>query len=146
MEHLKPGWFQIYLDFCRQYKSCTLRSWVHPILLLFKNFSRQLKDNDTCQCCSDCFPHWPHISGCVQNCRTTFQCIVVLQWQGEVPEKAHNYGTELGNFFRTFSPCLENNDTLKCSSDMWSMWKTVRSQDLRVQQKWIYIFTWIKTF
>ena len=48
---------------------CTLRSWVHPILMLFRTFSPRLEDIDTFQCSSDSFLHWPHISGCVQNCQ-----------------------------------------------------------------------------
>ena len=79
--------------------------------------------------------HIDHISqGVCKIVRTTFQCIVVLQSQGEGPEKAHNYGTDWGQILRTFSLRFENNDTLKCSSDSfaytlryWSMWKTVRT-------------------
>ena len=33
---------------------------------------------------------------------------------------SHNYWTDLGQTFRTFSPRLENNDTLKCSSDSFA--------------------------
>ena len=54
--------------------------------------------------------------GVCKTVRTTFQCIVVVQLLGEGPEKAHNNWTELGQIFRIFSPRLENNDTLKCSS------------------------------
>ena len=62
--------------------------------------------------------HIDHISqGVCKTVRTTFQCIVVLQSRGEGPEKAHNYGTDLGQTFRTFSPRLKNIDALKCSSD-----------------------------
>ena len=34
----------------------------------------------------------------------------------KVLKKAHNYGTDLGQICRIFSPQLENNDILKCSS------------------------------
>ena len=65
--------------------------------------------------------HIDHISQNVcKTVRTTFQCIIILQLQGEGPEKAHNYGTDLGQIFRTFSPRLENNDTLKCSYDSFA--------------------------
>ena len=65
--------------------------------------------------------HIGHISqGVCKTVRTTFWCIIVLQSRGEGPEKAHNYGTDLGQIFRTFSPQLENNDTLKCSSDSFA--------------------------
>ena len=65
--------------------------------------------------------HIDHISqGVCKTVRTTFWCIIVLQSRGEGPEKAHNYGTDLGQIFRTFSPQLENNDTLKCSSDSFA--------------------------
>ena len=52
--------------------------------------------------------------------RTTFWCIIVLQLRGEGPEKAHNYGTDSGKIFRTFSPQLENNDTVRYSSDSFA--------------------------
>ena len=62
-----------------------------------------------------------HISqGVCKTVRTTFWCIIVLQSWGEGHEKAHNYGTDSGQIFRTFSPQLENNDTLKCSSDSFA--------------------------
>ena len=41
--------------------------------------------------------HIDHISqGVCITVRTTFQCTVGLQLRGEGPEKAHNYGTDLG--------------------------------------------------
>ena len=73
--------------------------------------------------------HIGHISQVVcKTVRTKFWCIIVLQLWREGPEKAPNYGTDWGQIFRTFSPQLVNNDTLKLHTqwDMWSMWKTVR--------------------
>ena len=62
--------------------------------------------------------HIDHISqGVCKTVGTTFQCIVVLKLEGEGPEKAHNYGTDLGQIFMTLSPRLEKNGTLQCSSD-----------------------------
>ena len=46
--------------------------------------------------------------------------MIVLQSQGEGPEKAHNYGTGSGQIFRTFSQLLENKNTLKYSSDSFA--------------------------
>ena len=65
--------------------------------------------------------HIDHISqGVGKTVRTTFWCIIVLQSQIEGPEKAHNYGTDWGQIFRTFSPQLENKDTLKYSFDSFA--------------------------
>ena len=65
-----------------------------------------------------------HIDHIFQNMwktvRTTFLCTIVLQSWGEGHEKEQNYGTDSGQIFRTFSPQLENNDTLKCSSDSFA--------------------------
>ena len=55
--------------------------------------------------------------GVCKTVKTTFWCIIVLQSWGEAHEKAHNYGKDLGQIFRTFSPQL---DTLKCSSDSFA--------------------------
>ena len=95
------------------YLSCSLRCWVNQISMLFRTFSLQLEDIDTFQCSSESFPHWSHISGCVQNCQ-----IYILMH--DCWEKAHNYGTDSGQIFRTFSPQLENNNTLKSSSDSFA--------------------------
>ena len=35
--------------------------------MLFRTFSQRLEDIDTFQCSFNSFPHWPYISGCVQN-------------------------------------------------------------------------------
>ena len=44
--------------------------------------------------------HIDHISsGVCKIVRITFKYIVVLQSRGEGPEKAHNYGTDLGQIF-----------------------------------------------
>ena len=65
--------------------------------------------------------HIDHISqGVCKTVGTTFWYIIVLQSRGEGPKKAHNYGTDSGQIFRTFSSQLENNDTLKCSSDSFA--------------------------
>ena len=65
--------------------------------------------------------HTDHISqGVCKTDRTTFGCIIVHQSRGEGPEKAHNYGTDLGQICKTFSPQLENNKTLKFSSDSFA--------------------------
>ena len=65
--------------------------------------------------------HIDHMSqGVCKTVRTTFWCIIVLLLWGEGPVKTHYYGTDLGQIFRTFSPQLENNDTLKCSSDSFA--------------------------
>ena len=77
--------------------------------------------------------HIDHKSqGVCKTVRTKFWCIIVLQLRGEGHEKAHNYGTDSGQIFRTFSPQLENNDTLNVvlivlhtPCNMWSVWKTV---------------------
>ena len=64
--------------------------------------------------------HIDHISqGLCKTARTTFWWIIVLQLRGEGLEKAHNYGTDLGRIFRTFSPQLENNSTFKFCSVMF---------------------------
>ena len=90
----------------------TLRSWVHPSSMLFRTFSPGLEDIDTFQCSSDCFPHWPHISGCFQNC----QNYILMYHCSPIAGKRFWKGTYLwdrfGTDFRTFSPQLENNDTL----------------------------------
>ena len=77
---------------------------------------RDWRTINTFQCSSDSFPHWPRISVCVQNC----QNYIVLQSGAEGHEKAYDYGTDLGQSFRTFSPQLENNDAMKCSFDSFA--------------------------
>ena len=62
------------------------------------------------------FHIYPIYQGVCKTVSTTFWCNIVLQSQGEGHEKAHTYGTDSGQIFRTFSPQLENNNTLKCSS------------------------------
>jgi hypothetical protein len=52
------------------------------------------------------------------------------------PEKVHNYGNDLGQIFKTFSPQLENNDTLKCSPDSFA--HTLRYV-VNVENSWNYI-------
>ena len=75
---------------------CTLRSWVHQISMLFRTFSPRLEDIDTFQCSSDSFPHWPHISGCVQNCQnyiSMYRCSPIAgrrSWKS-VPNLSHSY-------------------------------------------------------
>ena len=75
---------------------CTLRSWVHPISMLFRTFSPRLEDIDTFQCSSDNFNIDDISQGVCKTVRTSFYCIIVLQSRGEGPEKAHNYGTDSG--------------------------------------------------
>ena len=86
--------------------------------MLFRTFSLQLEDIDKFQCSSDSYPHKPQ--GVCKTARTKLWCIIILQSRGEGHEKAHNYGTDLGQIFRTFSLQLENNDTLKYSSDSFA--------------------------
>ena len=100
--------------------SWTLKSWVNTISMLFRTFSPRLGDIGTFQCSSDSFQHLPHYSGVCKTPRTTFWYIIILQSRGEGHEKAYNYGTDSEQIFRTFSPQLENNDTLKCSSDSFA--------------------------
>ena len=75
---------------------CTLRSWVQQIVMQFRTFSPQLEDNDTLKCSSDSFPHWPHISGCVQNCQnyiSMYHCSPIAErrsWKS-VPNLSHIY-------------------------------------------------------
>ena len=65
--------------------------------------------------------HIDHISqGVWKTVRTTCWCIIVLHLGAEGQEKAHYYRTDSGQIFRTFSPQLENNNTLKCSSDSFA--------------------------
>ena len=123
----------------------TLRSWVHRISMLFRTFSLQLEDIAAFQCSSDSFPHWPHISGCVQNCRNYISMYHCSPIAGEGPENLSGICPVVMCLFMTFSLQLENNDTSKCSSDsfltpwdMWSMWKTVRTslKCINVLQSW----------
>ena len=100
--------------------SCTLRSRVHPIVLLFRTFSHNWRTMIHFNVVLTVF-HIDNISqGVCKTVRTSFQCIIILQSQGEGPEKEHNYGTDLGPIFRTFSPRLEHNDKLKSSSDSFA--------------------------
>ena len=75
---------------------CTLRSWVHPISMLLRTFSPGLEYIDLFQCSSDSFPHWPHISGCVQNCPnyiSMYCCTPIAgrrSWKS-VPNLSHSY-------------------------------------------------------
>ena len=87
--------------------------------------------------------HIDHISqGVFKTVKTTFQCIIVLQLREEGPEKAHNYGTDLGQIFRTFSPQLENNDTFKCSSDSFA--HTLRYVvNMETCQNYIEMYHWL---
>ena len=55
--------------------------------------------------------------GVCKTVKTTLLFIIVLQSRREGHVKAHNYGTDSGQIFRTFSPQLENNHSLKCNSD-----------------------------
>ena len=78
------------------YLRCTLRSWVHPILRLFRTFSAQLENNDIFQCSSDSFSHWPHISGCVQNCKnyiSMYCCSTIAERRSlkSVQNLSHSY-------------------------------------------------------
>ena len=96
---------------------CTLISWVHQILMLFRTFSQRLEDINAVLTVF----HIDHISqGVCKTGRTTFWCIIVIQSRGEGHEKANNYGTDLEQIFRTFSPQLENNNRLKCHSDSFA--------------------------
>ena len=52
--------------------------------------------------------------------RTIFQCIVVLQLQGEGPENLSQIRPIVMRLFMTFSPRLENNGTSKCSSESFA--------------------------
>ena len=62
-----------------------------------------------------------HISqGVCKTVRTTFQCIVVLQSRGEGPENLSQICPIVMCLFRTFSPRLETNGTLKYSSDSFA--------------------------
>ena len=119
----------------RGYCKCTGISW-QLWMTLVKNTHISLWDPESTQfqCYSGPSPQdWRtlihfnvvltvfHIDqGVCKTVRTTFWCIIVLQSRGEGPEKAHNYGTDSRQIFRTFSPQLENSDTLKCSSDSFS--------------------------
>ena len=61
--------------------------------------------------------HMVHISpGWCKFIRTTFQCIVVLQWRGEGPENQSQIYPISPQVFWTFSPQFKSNNTLKCSS------------------------------
>ena len=88
--------------------------------MLFRRFSPRLEEIDTFQCSSDSFPHWPHISGYVQNCQNYILIYHCSPIAGEGHIKAHNYGKDLAQIFRTFSSQLETNDTLKCGSDSFA--------------------------
>ena len=75
---------------------CTLRSWVHPIFMIFRTFSPRLEDNNTFQFSSARFPHWSNISGCVQNCQNyiaMYHCSPIVgrrSWKS-VPNRSHSY-------------------------------------------------------
>ena len=96
---------------------CTLRSRVHPILMIIRTFFRDWRTMIHFNVVLKVFHIYYISQGVCKNVRTTFQCIVVLQLWGEGPEKAHKYGMDFGQIFWTFSLQLENNDTLICSSD-----------------------------
>ena len=100
--------------------SCTLRSWVHQISMLFRIFYPGLEDIDTFQCSSDSFPHWPHISGCVQIWQNYISMSHCSPMRGECPENLSRICPIVMCLFRTFSPQLENIDTTKCGSDSFA--------------------------
>ena len=79
-----------------------------------------MEDIDAFQYSSDCFAHTLRYVVHVENCRNYIEMYQCPSIAGEGHEKAHNYGTDSGQVFRTFSPQLENNDTLKCNSDSFA--------------------------
>ena len=89
-------WHNVTLKKKQFYICCTLRSWVHLISMLFRTFYPRLEDIDTFQCNSDSFPHWPHISGFVQNCQnyiSMYHCSPIAgrrSWKS-VSNLSHNY-------------------------------------------------------
>ena len=62
----------------------------------------------------------PIFPGVCKTVRTTFQFDFFLQSQAEGPENLSQICPIVMCLFRTFSPRLENNDTLKYSSDSFA--------------------------
>ena len=96
---------------------CTLRSWVHQIIILFRTFSPRLEDNDTLNCSFDNLPYWPYISGFLQKCQNYVLMNHCSPIEGKRSWKSVQNLSLFLLILQVISPRLKNTDTLKCSSN-----------------------------
>ena len=111
-------YFSVLCGFSSVWLCCTLRSWYREICIRFRTVSLRLEDNYASKCSSDKFPYTK----------------IYVTMYGKLPElhcnvsMFSNCGENVWKtrgqicpiivlLFMTFSPLLESNDTLQCTSD-----------------------------
>ena len=98
-----------FMMYCRFW--CTLNSLFHEIVIHSRTVCSRLGDNYASKCSSNNFQHTTYMSPCLENCQNhtlMFGCN---------PIPGIRFKKLVFLLFMTFSPQLETNNTLQCSSD-----------------------------